>query len=99
MKPSLISKPRSPEWEHAGILGPVLRAEVGDTLHILFKSNASRAYSMHPDGVFYDKTGGQPYDDGTSGWRGGPEDDAVPPGKTHVYTWQVPERAGPKPNK
>jgi hypothetical protein len=22
----------------------------------------------------------------------------VPPGKTHIYTWQVPERAGPGPN-
>src|ERR1039458_10665037 len=25
-------KPRSPEWEHLGILGPVLRVEVGDTI-------------------------------------------------------------------
>ncbi len=90
-------KARSPEWEHAGILGPVLRAEVGDTIRILFKNNASRPYSMHPHGVFYDKDSeGAPYDDGTSGKD--KEDDAVPPGKTHVYTWQVPERAGPGPN-
>ena len=90
-------KARSPEWEHAGILGPILRAEVGDTIRILFKNNASRPYSMHPHGVFYDKDSeGAPYDDGTSGKD--KEDDAVPPGKTHVYTWQVPERAGPGPN-
>ncbi|MBZ5688060.1 MAG: multicopper oxidase domain-containing protein [Acidobacteriia bacterium] len=90
-------KARSPEWEHAGILGPILRAEGGDTIRILFKNNASRPYSMHPHGVFYDKDSeGAPYEDGTSGKD--KEDDAVPPGKTHVYTWQVPERAGPGPN-
>ena len=38
---------------------------------------------------------GAPYDDGTSGVD--KEDDAVPPGKTHLYTWEVPERAGPGP--
>jgi Multicopper oxidase len=91
------AKARSPEWEHAGILGPVLRAEVGDTIRILFKNNASRPCSMHPHGVFYGKDSeGAPYDDGTSGKE--KDDDAVPPGKTHVYTWQVPERAGPGPN-
>ena len=25
-------KPRAPEWEHTGILGPILRAEVSDTI-------------------------------------------------------------------
>jgi hephaestin len=90
-------KARSPEWAHTGILGPILRAEVGDTIRILFKNNASRPYSMHPHGVFYDKDSeGAPYNDGTTGKD--KEDDAVPPGKTHVYTWQVPERAGPGPN-
>jgi manganese oxidase len=90
-------KPRAPEWEHAGILGPILRAEVGDTICVVFKNNATRAYSMHPHGVFYDKDSeGAGYDDGTSG--ADKEDDAVPPGKTHVYTWKVPERAGPGPN-
>jgi hephaestin len=90
-------KARSLEWEHAGILGPILRAEVGDTIRILFKNNASRPYSMHPHGVFYDKDSeGAPYNDGTTGKD--KEDDAVPPDKTHVYTWQVPERAGPGPN-
>ncbi len=90
-------KPRSPEWEHAGILGPILRAEVGDTIKILFKNNATRPYSMHPHGVVYDKASeGAPYDDGTSGTE--KEDDAVPPRKTHTYIWNVPDRAGPGPN-
>ena len=90
-------KPRSPEWAHLGLLGPVLRAEVGDTLRVVFKNNATHPYSMHPHGVFYEKDSeGSAYDDGSSAKDkiGG----AVPPGQTHIYTWQVPERAGPGPN-
>ena len=57
-------KPRAPEWEHAGILGPILRAEVGDTIRVIFKNNATHPYSMHPHGVFYDKSSeGALYDD------------------------------------
>ena len=90
-------KPRPAEWEHTGILGPILRAEVGDTIRVVFKNNATHPYSMHPHGVFYDKDSeGALYEDGTSG--ADKDDDAVPPGKTHVYIWRVPERAGPGPN-
>lgn len=90
-------KPRPPEWEHAGILGPIIRAEVGDTIKVLFKNNATRPYNLHPHGVFYNKDSeGSMYDDGTSG--ADKADDAVPPGLTHLYTWQVPERAGPGPD-
>ena len=45
-------KPRSTEWEASGILGPILRAEVDDTITIIFKNNATAPYSMHPHGVF-----------------------------------------------
>jgi hephaestin len=49
---------------------------------------------MHPHGVFYDKASeGAPYADGTAQ----KDDDAVPTGGTHTYTWKVPERAGPGP--
>ena len=49
---------------------------------------------MHPHGVFYKKESeGAQYNDGTTG--ADKADDAVPPGGTHNYTWQVPERAGP----
>ncbi len=39
--------PRAPEWEHLGFLGPMIRAEVGDTIEILFKNNVSFPASMH----------------------------------------------------
>ena len=90
-------KPRPPEWEHLGFLGPLIRAEVGDTIVVVFKNNAERPFSVHPHGVFYDKASeGTPYLDGTEG--AAKADDAVPPGSTHTYVWPVPERAGPGPN-
>jgi len=89
-------KPRAPEWQHAGILGPILRGEVGDTIRVVFKNNATHAASIHAHGVFYNKDSeGASYDDGTSGKD--KADDDVPPGSTHSYTWEVPERAGPGP--
>lgn len=89
-------KPPSPQWEHLGILGPVLRAEVGDTIKVVFRNNGTHPYSMHPHGVFYDKDSeGVAYDGNGSG----PDlkTGVVAPGQTHTYTWEVPERAGPGP--
>jgi len=90
-------KPRPPQDEYLGLLGPILRAEVGDTIKVVFKNNASRPYSMHPHGVFYEKTSeGSMYVDNV------PDDQKmgamVPPGATFTYEWGVPERAGPGPD-
>lgn len=90
-------KERPPEWRHLGILGPVIRANVGDTLKVVLK-NKTRAMpvSLHPHGVFYRKDSeGTHYEDGTSGQD--KLDDSVPPGGSHTYTWDVPERSGPGP--
>jgi hephaestin len=90
-------KPRPARWEHLGFLGPMIRAVVGDTIVVHFKNNTTRPVSMHPHGVFYAKSAeGAPYNDGTSG--NDKADDAVPPGRTFDYVWQVPERAGPGPS-
>jgi len=92
-------KPRPPEWEHLGILGPVIRAEVGDVVRIVFKNNARLICSMHPHGLDYDKESeGAYYSEGA----GLPPDmtrrgDAVRHGDVFTYTWTVPERAGPGP--
>jgi manganese oxidase len=83
-------------WQHLGILGPVIRAEVGDTIKVVFKNNLTMPASMHPHGVRYAKASeGAPYADGTT--AGAKQDDAVPPGAVHHYTWEVPQRAGPGP--
>src|SRR5579862_1013751 len=39
-------KVRPPDEQYLGILGPILRAEVGDTIKVVFKNNASHPYSM-----------------------------------------------------
>ena len=79
-----------------GMLGPVIRASVGDTIKVVFKNNTSNPTSVHPHGVFYQKNAeGTPYNDGTAGSN--KDDDAVPPGATFIYNWAVPERAGPGP--
>lgn len=89
-------KPRPEEWQHLGFLGPLIRAVVGDTIRVVFRNNGHRPYSVHPQGVAYDKSAeGATYSDGTSG--GEAADSGVPPGDTHVYLWPVPERAGPGP--
>lgn len=90
-------KPRPEGGAHLGLLGPIIRAEVGDTIRVTFKNLASRPYSIHPHGVFYRKAAeGAMTNDATSG--ADRADDAVAPGQTHVYEWKVPERAGPGPN-
>lgn len=84
------------QWQHKGILGPVIQAEVGDTIRVVFKNNTRFPASMHPHGVFYQKNSeGSAYDDGTSG--ADKADDSVSPGGIVTYIWEVPERAGPGP--
>lgn len=86
---------RALEWEHLGILGPVIHAKVCDTIVVVFRNNAAEiSYSMHPHGVFYEKDSeGARYNDGTSD-----AGDTIPPGGEHTYVWPVPLRAGPGPN-
>ena len=87
-------KPRSDDWVHLGILGPLIRAEVGDTIKVVFRNNASHPFSLHPHGVLYLKESeGAAYQDNTSGKE--KADDSVAPGASYIYTWSVPERAGP----
>ncbi len=87
---------RPPEWEHLGMLGPLLRGVVGDTIRVVFRNNATHPHTVHPHGVIYNKDSeGAPYSDGTSG--ADRADDGVPPGGTHVYLWPIPDRAGPGP--
>lgn len=92
----IIRKAGTPS-EHLGILGPIIRAEVGDRVNIHFRNQTRFNLSLHPHGFFYSKDNeGTPYEDGTTFKDKG--DDAVPPGQSYTYTWLVPDRAGPGPN-
>lgn len=53
------------------LTGPVIRAEVGDTIQVIFYNRASQAFSIQPHGVFYEKDyEGTVYNDGE--WAGFP---------------------------
>jgi FtsP/CotA-like multicopper oxidase with cupredoxin domain len=89
-------KPREPAWEHTGILGPVIRAEVGDRIEVTLKNNTSFPVSLHAHGVHYLKPyEGAGYPDGTSG--SDKDDEAIAPSDSYTYRWQVPTRSGPGP--
>ncbi|KAG2217041.1 hypothetical protein INT45_002378 [Circinella minor] len=78
-----------PQWQ--GLLGPILRAEVGDTLRVHLWNKASHDFSMHPHGVFYEfEMEGAVYKDAT-------ENSFVKAGDNYTYVWQVAPRAGPGP--
>ncbi|XP_038599910.1 ceruloplasmin-like [Tachyglossus aculeatus] len=81
-----------PPW--LGFLGPILRAEVGDTFVVSVKNFASRAYSFHPHGTTYTKENeGALYPDNTSGLQ--KKDDWINPGERYTYRWTVPTEQGP----
>lgn len=102
-----VRRPGSRE-EHLGALGPILRAEVGDTIVVHVRNETRFPVSLHPHGVAYDKANeGSGYAvssrDSTGSHRahqvhgGGSPGHAVPAGGTFTYRWQVPPRSGPGP--
>lgn len=81
-----------PKPAYFGIMGPVIRAEVGDTIVVNFKNATHFPQSIHPHGVLYAKR----HEGATYGPAPASADgNLVRPGATHRYEWTVPERAGP----
>lgn len=80
-----------PNW--LGILGPIIRGVVGDTLKVTFLNRTDRHLSIHPHGVKYDKDSeGAEYEPGGAGA-------AIMPGERFTYTWEVDAGAGPAPGE
>ncbi|KAH8551153.1 Cupredoxin [Umbelopsis sp. PMI_123] len=78
----------TPEWQ--GMMGPIFRAEVGDTFEVHVKNSASRNYSMHPHGLKYEfEMEGAIYQNAMY--------NSIAPNQTFIYRWQVPPRSGPGP--
>jgi hephaestin len=91
-------KSSSYEREHIGIMGPVLRAQVGDELVVHFRSKSSEPVSLHAHGVSYTKSSeGAPYNDGTEGAF--KKDDVLKTGESYTYRWTVTSHAGPGPGE
>jgi FtsP/CotA-like multicopper oxidase with cupredoxin domain len=82
----------APAW--AGILGPQLRAAVGDTLEVVFFNRTDRPLSMHPHGVKY-----APRSEGAEYEPDGSARGIAAPGERVTYTWIADENAGPTPEE
>jgi FtsP/CotA-like multicopper oxidase with cupredoxin domain len=78
-----------PEW--LGVLGPIIRAEVGDVIRMHFLNRARGRYGIHPHGVRYDKDNeGAHYSPAGAGAQ-------IPPGGSFTYTWIADATSGPGP--
>ncbi|XP_036099596.1 ceruloplasmin-like [Molossus molossus] len=80
--------------KHLGILGPVIKAEVGDTIQVTFCNKGPVPLSIQPHGLRYSKDNEGSYYR-TPGGGAPPASSHVNPGTTLVYTWQVPRDVGP----
>jgi|HubBroStandDraft_2_1064218.scaffolds.fasta_scaffold00799_3 hypothetical protein len=84
------TKPQ-PVW--LGILGPVIRAEVGDEVVVDFLNRSHRGHDMHPHGLRYDKINeGSLY---LPVAKGG----FVAPGARYTYHWFANQASGPGPGQ
>ena len=82
---------RQPEW--LGILGPIIRAEVGDEIVIDFLNRGHRGHDLHPHGLRYDKSNeGALYLPIAKGAF-------VAPGARYTYHWFANPSSGPGPGQ
>ena len=77
-------RPKAPEEEHTGLLGPILRAAVGDVITITLRNNLGFPVNLEPAGV-------QPADGGNEAQLS----PAVQPGQVATYRFLVPPSMGP----
>uniref|UniRef100_A0A8C3WXD6 Coagulation factor V n=1 Tax=Catagonus wagneri TaxID=51154 RepID=A0A8C3WXD6_9CETA len=93
---SFTKRLENPNIKEDGILGPVIRAQVRDTLKIVFKNMASRTYSIYPHGVTF-----SPYEDEVNSSSTSDNNTmirAVQPGETYTYKWNILESDEPTEN-
>ena len=80
-----------PRPNYMGCMGNILHVQVGDIVKVVFKNDADFPLTLHPQGLrtlkYYE---GFMYQDGNSSVG-----DAVPPGQTFTYYWEVPASSGP----
>jgi len=87
---TFTAKKPQPDW--LGILGPIIRAEVGDEIVVDFLNRSASAHGMHPHGLRYDKDNeGAVYAPSGNG--------AMVDKDSHfIYHWFADEKSGPGPD-
>nr|KAF6477344.1 ceruloplasmin [Molossus molossus] len=81
-----------PAW--LGFLGPVIKAETGDTVYVHLKNFASRPYTFHSHGItYYKEHEGAIYPDNTTDLH--KADDKVNPGEQYTYILHATEGQSP----
>ncbi|XP_019604395.2 ceruloplasmin isoform X2 [Rhinolophus sinicus] len=90
-------KERGLEEEHLGILGPVIWAEVGDTIKVTFHNKGEHPLSIEPVGLRVSKSNeGTYYASNPQSKREPPPSAShVGPKETFTYEWTVPKEVGP----
>ncbi|XP_032201856.1 ceruloplasmin isoform X2 [Mustela erminea] len=92
-------KKRGPEEEHLGILGPVIWAEVDDTIRVTFHNKGAYPLSIEPVGVRVSKNNEGTYytslHNSLSESVPPPPASHVAPKQTFTYEWTVPKEVGP----
>lgn len=81
-----------PAW--LGLLGPIIKAEIGDKVFVHLKNFASRPYTFHSHGMTYYKDHeGAIYPDNTTDFQ--KADDKVLPGQQYTYILSASEEQRP----
>ena len=87
---SFSTPKEQPPW--LGLLGPIIRAEVGDTIIVDFLNRSAKPHGIHPHGLRYDKASeGALYAPFGTGAR-------IVPGARFRYRWVADSESGPLPN-
>lgn len=88
---SFTTRKPQPAW--LGILGPIIRAEVGDTVFVHFRNRSKKgSFGIHPHGFRYDKDNEGAHYLPTPG--AGAD---IPPGGEFMYRWYADEESSPSP--
>lgn len=74
--------PVAPDGRYLGFLGPLMRAEVGDTITVVLRNHTSQRLDIAPHGLRVISAPAK----------------ALAPGGTGTYKWAVTDRAGPGPS-
>ncbi|XP_031980102.1 coagulation factor VIII [Corvus moneduloides] len=74
-----------------GILGPVIKGEVGDQFKIVFRNLARRPYNIYPHGL----TSVRPYHAMRPSKEKDVKDIPIPPGQSFTYSWILTTEDGP----